>query len=137
MCKPDPATSAKRERERADSRQHESDRITAAHARAASEAAAQWAEASETGESPYLTRKGVQPHGVRFAADGWLLVPLRDEAGQLCNVQRIAPAKPEGDGPDKLFLKGGQVGAVALVRRSQRRGRVATGRGLRDGGKPA
>ena len=33
---------------------------------------------------------------------------LRDDAGQLCNVQRIAPAKPSGDGPDKLFLKGGR-----------------------------
>ncbi|MDI1267798.1 MAG: DUF927 domain-containing protein [Polaromonas sp.] len=79
----------------------------AGHASAAVEAEGLWQAASETGTSPYLVRKGVQPHGVRFAADGWLLVPLRDAADQLCNVQRIAPAMPS-DGPDKLFLKGGR-----------------------------
>ena len=106
--KPDPATTARLARERAASQQAAQAQQQAAHADAASEAAALWAQASETGESPYLTRKGVQPHGLRFAADGWVLVPLRDDAGQLCNVQRIAPAKPSGDGRDKLFLKGGR-----------------------------
>ena len=37
----------------------------------------------------------MQGYGVRYAA------------GELHNVQRIAPAKPT-DGPDKLFLKGGR-----------------------------
>lgn len=106
--KPDPETTARLARERAASQQAAQAQQQAAHAHAASEAAALWAQASETGESPYLTRKGVQPHGLCFAADGWVLVPLRDDAGQLCNVQRIAPAKPLGDGPDKLFLKGGR-----------------------------
>lgn len=106
--KPDPEALARRERERAESKQQENARIEAAHASAASEAAEFWQQASETGESPYLARKGVQPHGVRFGADGWLLVPLRDAAGVLWNVQRIAPAKPGNDGPDKLFLKGGR-----------------------------
>jgi putative DNA primase/helicase len=106
--KPDPETTARLARERAASQQAAQAQQKAAHAHAASEAAALWAQASETGESPYLTRKGVQPHGLRFAADGWVLVPLRDDAGQLCNVQRIAPAKPSGDGPDKLYLKGGR-----------------------------
>src|SRR5690606_27471784 len=46
--------------------------------------------------------------GVRFASGGWLLVPLRDAEGKLWNVQRIAPAKPEGGAPEKLFLKGGR-----------------------------
>ena len=107
-AKPDPEVLARREREKAESKQKETARIEAAHARAASEAAALWIEASETGTSPYLGRKGVQPHGVRFAADGWLLVPVRDAAGVLCNLQRIAPAKPTDGGPDKLFLKGGR-----------------------------
>jgi putative DNA primase/helicase len=49
----------------------------------------------------------VQPYGVRFGADGWLLVPVRDASGKLWNVQRIAPAKP-ASGADKLFLKGGR-----------------------------
>ena len=106
--KPDPETTARLARDRAASQQAAQAQQQAAHADAASEAAALWEQASETGESPYLTRKGVRPHGVRFAADGWVLVPLRDDAGQLCNVQRIAPAKPSGDGPDKLFLKGGR-----------------------------
>jgi putative DNA primase/helicase len=106
--KPDPEITARLARERAASQQAAQAQQQAANAHAASEAVALWAQASETGESPYLTRKGVQAHGLRFAADGWLLIPLRDDAGQLCNVQRIAPVKPGGDGPDKLFLKGGR-----------------------------
>lgn len=86
----------------------------AAHARAANEAAALWAAAAETGSSAYLLRKGVNAYGVRFAPDGSILVPLRDEAGALMNVQRIAGKKTTG--PDKLFLKGGRkVGLWHLV----------------------
>ena len=105
--KPDPATTARIARERAASQQAEQARQQAAHAEAAIEAARLWDSASHTGESAYLTRKGVQPYGVRFGADGWLLVPVRDVAGKLWNVQRIAPEKP-ANGPDKLFLKGGR-----------------------------
>ena len=67
-----------------------------------------WADASEAGASPYLTRKGVQPHGVRFMPDGTLLVPMRNAAGELQNLQRIAPQKPANDKPEKLFLPGGR-----------------------------
>lgn len=105
--KPDPETLAARERERVAKRQAEQARIDADHARAAAEALALWEAASETGGSPYLERKGVQPHGVRFTPDGWLLVPVRDAADTLWNVQRIAPSKPQ-DGPEKLFLAGGR-----------------------------
>lgn len=105
---PDPEARARRERDKEESQRKERARIEAAHVSAASEAATLWQQAGETGESPYLTRKGVQPYGVRFAADGWLLVPLRDAAGVLCNLQRIAPAKPGDNGTDKLFLKGGR-----------------------------
>jgi putative DNA primase/helicase len=96
-----------RARERTERLQQEQSRIDAGHAAAADQAAAQWQEASESGTSAYLVRKGVLPYGVRFAADGWLLVPLRDGAGKLWNLQRIAPAKP-GSGSDKFFLKGGR-----------------------------
>lgn len=106
-AKPDAEALASRERAQAAKRQDDQARIAADHARAAGEAAALWEQASETGTSPYLHRKGVKPHGVRFAADGWLLVPVRDGAGTLWNVQRIAPTKPQ-DGPDKLFLAGGR-----------------------------
>lgn len=105
--KPAPATVARLASERAARQQEEQARQQAAHDHAATDAAARWAQASDTGNSPYLTRKGVQSYGVRFAADGWLLVPVRDASGALLNLQRIAPDKPTDGGPDKLFLKGG------------------------------
>ncbi len=99
---------ARREQVRAERQRQEQARIEAAHTRAAEQAAALWAEASEGRACPYLERKGVQAHGVRVSADGWLLVPLRDGEGELWNVQRIAPWPPVDGGPDKLFLKGGR-----------------------------
>ena len=94
-------------RARLDREKHEHVERETAHRAAAVEAAKQWTDASETGECEYLARKGVQGHGVRYTASGWLLVPVRDAAGELWNVQRIAPQKPVS-GPDKLFLKGGR-----------------------------
>jgi putative DNA primase/helicase len=68
--------------------------------------------ASEQGASPYLQRKGVAGHGVRYLVDGTLLVPMRDEAGQLQNLQRIAPAKPRPSrrpaACEKRFMAGGR-----------------------------
>ena len=87
--------------------QRERSRTEEAQRQAAAEAARIWDTASEAGSSPYLLRKGVGAHGVRFGAGGWLLVPLRDAEGKLWNVQRIAPERA-GAGPDKLFLKGGR-----------------------------
>ena len=117
---PTAAELAERERQRIERQRQEQARIDVGHATAADQAAAQWQDASESGASPYLVRKGVQPHGVRFAAGGVLLVPLRDGAGKLWNVQRIAPVKPQDGAPEKLFLKGGrksglwhQVGELA------------------------
>ena len=110
--KPDPETVARLARERSQRQQAEQARQQAAHDQAASEAAALWAQASDTGDSDYLTRKGITGHGVRFAADGCLLVPLCDAAGRLQNVQRIAPAKPSDGGTDKLFLRGGRKSAL-------------------------
>ena len=105
--KPDPAMASRLASERAASQQAEHARQQAAHADAALDAAKLWDSASDTGDSAYLTRKGVQPYGVRFGADSWLLVPVRDASGKLWNVQRIAADKP-ASGPDKLFLKGGR-----------------------------
>ena len=104
---PSPEVLAQREREKAERQLAERANQQAAHAAAALEAAVQWDAASDTGTSPYLARKGVQVHGVRFASDGSVLVPLRDAAGDLWNLQRIAPERP-ADGIDKLFLKGGR-----------------------------
>jgi putative DNA primase/helicase len=105
---PTAAELAERERQRTERQRQEQARIDAGHAAASDQAAAQWQDASEGVASPYLVRKGVQPHGVRFADGGVLLVPLRDGAGKLWNVQRIAPTKPESGAPEKLFLKGGR-----------------------------
>jgi putative DNA primase/helicase len=117
---PSPVVLAQRVQERAQAAALERERIAAAHGFASDEALALWNASSETGSSDYLARKGVQPYGVRFTPDGWLLVPVRDATGELWNVQRIAPDKPINGGTDKLFLKGGRksglwhwLGAVA------------------------
>ena len=57
---------------------------------------------------PYLMRKGVQAHGLRFLPGGTALVPMRDGGGRLWNVQRLLPKplrdKTTGkDGTDKLY----------------------------------
>ncbi|MFT4243585.1 MAG: DUF927 domain-containing protein [Acidovorax sp.] len=104
---PDPAELARRDAERARQQQAEATARDAAHAAAAADARAQWDAASDTGTSPYLARKGAQPYGVRFAADGALLVPLRDGDGTLWNVQRIMGERNRF-GTDKLFCKGGR-----------------------------
>lgn len=67
-----------------------------------------WDEAAEVGACSYLTRKGVQGHGVRYLADGTLLVPMHTAAGELQNLQRIAPEKPADGKPEKRFLSGGR-----------------------------
>jgi putative DNA primase/helicase len=80
---------------------------------AARAAMALWDQASDSGQSPYLARKGVQAHGVRFLPDGTLLVPMRNAAGELQNVQRIAPTRPSAEEvkagkTEKRFLPGGR-----------------------------
>ena len=108
LTPPSPEALAQRAQDRKAAHAAEQASTVAAHADAAAEAATQWGAASEAGSSPYLVRKGVQPYGVRFESDGWLLVPLRDTAGKLWNLQRIAADKPTNGGSDKLFLKGGR-----------------------------
>ena len=110
---PSPEELARRAREKAERQQADKAHQDAAHAAAALDAVAQWDAASDTGASPYLARKGVQAHGLRFAPDGCVLVPLRDAAGDLWNLQRIAPERP-AEGTDKLFLKGGRKSGLLL-----------------------
>ncbi|WP_394788767.1 DUF927 domain-containing protein [Rhodoferax sp.] len=106
--KPSPDAIVLQKRQQAERQQAEQAQLDATHTQAAAEALALWSAASDTGHSEYLQRKGVQAHGVRFAAAGWLLVPVRDTEGTLWNVQRVAPRKPADGGPDKLFQKGGR-----------------------------
>jgi putative DNA primase/helicase len=84
---------ARRKREQAEQTQH---------AEARKRAASEWEAAKPAPDShPYLVRKGVQAYGLRVAADGRLLVPVRDRAGTLHSLQRIS-----ADG-EKRFLPGG------------------------------
>ncbi len=80
---------------------------------AARYAAELWGEAAADGASPYLLRKGVKAHGLRFGAAGMLLVPMQDAAGELHNLQRIAPQPPTEEEKargltEKRFLAGGR-----------------------------
>ena len=72
------------------------------HQKAAALAQRLWDAASEQacGHHPYLQRKQVKAIGIRFGKDGTLLIPLRDGAGLLWNLQVIRP-----DGA-KTYLKG-------------------------------
>ena len=104
-----PAIDAQRlAQERKQRHEEEQAQTQARHEAAAAQAVALWGGASQEGRSAYLERKGVGGFGVRYGADGWLLVPLVDGAGRLWNVQRIAPSAPANGGPSKLFLKGGR-----------------------------
>lgn len=111
---PSAAELARRDQERAERARTERLRQQEQQDQAADQARDLWDAASEAGaaEHGYLKRKGVGAHGVRVGADGWLLIPLRNGDGELRNVQRVAPGKPVDGGPDKLFLKGGQVSGL-------------------------
>jgi putative DNA primase/helicase len=77
--------------------------LRARHAATAQEANTQWNAARPASEChPYLMQKGIDSVGVRDWF-GSLLVPLRDDAGKIHNVQRI-----RADG-QKRFLRGGLV----------------------------
>jgi phage/plasmid primase-like uncharacterized protein len=64
-----------------------------------------WNSAVPATEHPYLTRKGVQPFGVRVL-NGNLLVPLRDTDGVIHSLQAI-----DTNG-EKRFLGGGRVSGL-------------------------
>ncbi|MFY9460661.1 MAG: DUF927 domain-containing protein [Aquabacterium commune] len=56
---------------------------------------------------PYLQRKGVGAHGLRFLPGGTALVPMRDAAGRLWSLQRLLPkrlpTRAGREGTDKLY----------------------------------
>ena len=82
------------------------DRLRAAESeRAAQRAAKVWAACSPTGDSPYLARKGVQAHGLRFSPSGACVVPMLDTAGKIHGLQVIRAAKQNGR--DKDFWPAG------------------------------
>ena len=64
---------------------------------AAQTAQAAWRELATEGASAYLARKGVGAHGVRFDADGELVVPMHDVRGQIRGLQRIFDPTRQAD----------------------------------------
>lgn len=75
-------------------------------AKAALQAQHAWSLMLREGESPYLKRKGVQGHGVRFSRDGReVIIPLLDTSGRIHGLQRIYPDKSRGR--DKDFWPAG------------------------------
>jgi putative DNA primase/helicase len=105
---PDPAALAAAAAEREAKRQADEAAYRAVADKVAGLARRLWDGASEHGHSPYLARKGVQGHGVRYQADGTLLVPVRNAAGEIQNLQAIAPEKPTDGKPEKRFLRDGR-----------------------------
>lgn len=80
---------------------------------AANRARQQWQEGSDVGESDYLVRKQITAEGVRFSADGDVLVPMFNYADgyRLVGLQKITStgAKRFNKGMEKkgaLFLLG-------------------------------
>jgi len=68
-----------------------------------------WQAASSDGSSAYLQAKGVGAHGVRFEGD-LLLVPLRDEYGQIHSLQTIYP-----DGKKRYQQDGRKQGCFHVI----------------------
>ena len=92
---------AHRQRIKAMQAQREADTLATQH-QASKTAAALWSQADAATAHDYLSRKDVQPHGLKAFADK-LLIPLRDTAGKLHSLQTITA---EGD---KRFHPGGRV----------------------------
>lgn len=112
---------AERERRRAEDEQATREKAE----RAAKRAAELWQSAEPATEHPYLTRKGIQPHGTRVlkvwerkVADesgrlttvsvlNVLLVPIYAGPKTIATLQAIFPAHNEALGRDKDYLPGG------------------------------
>lgn len=108
---PDPAARAAEAKARREAAQREREAQAERQRVAALVARHKWDTAKDTGAAPYLARKGVKGYGVRYARGGVLLVPMRDAAGELWNVQACYPQpltdKATGKpGPDKLYRAG-------------------------------
>lgn len=99
---PDEHAAQKRRMEEAKAARDEAVRLRRANA--TEEVAEIWQRAaSASADHPYLTRKGIGPHGARVANNGQLIVPLFDSEGQMTSLQYISH-----DGK-KRYHTGGQT----------------------------
>lgn len=78
------------------------------HAEARATARQMLSEGTHTDAHPYLTRKGLTGVSVRVHADGRLLLPVLDKAGEVQSLQSIHP------NGTKRFLSGGQMAGGRL-----------------------
>lgn len=76
---------------------------------AAMRARADWNQATECENHPYLARKNVRSHGLRILG-GKLLVPLTKPDGTICSLQEIY-----ADGKKRFYLHGEKSGASFLI----------------------
>jgi putative DNA primase/helicase len=90
------AEAAQKRHDRAKEREQQAERT-------AQQVDALWTAATPAEAHPYLTHKGVQPHGLRQDEAGRLLVPVQDADGRIWSVQRI------GNDGFKQFEEGGRV----------------------------
>lgn len=116
---PSPETAAETERkkrEREQRRAADEAQYRARADKAQRDAGALWADAlpmPPEGITTYPQHKGVGSHGLRYLPDGVALVPVRNVAGELVNLQRITPTKPTAEEErrgvrEKRFLPGGR-----------------------------
>lgn len=59
--------------------------------KAAEKARASWQRLHTTGTSPYLIRKQVEAHGIRYGTGGSIAVPMTDESDTIRGLQFIMP----------------------------------------------
>ena len=109
---------AHRQRVKAMKAQREAD-LEASQQAASQTAAALWQRANPATAHPYLTVKGIQPHGARIEGDK-LLIPMRDTAGKLHSLQTIAPDgnkrfHPSGRVKGCYHAIGGKPGGVLVI----------------------
>jgi putative DNA primase/helicase len=73
--------------------------------RAAMRAQKVWELCARDGDAPYLRRKGVQAHGVRFSPSGAVVIPMLDTSARVHGLQFIHAEKRQGR--DKDFWPAG------------------------------
>lgn len=94
-------------------------------ARAAERARRAWEQCAAEGDHPYLRRKAIGAHGVRFTARGGLVVPMLDVAGKIHGLQVIHVKQRHGRDKDywpaglakqgHFFLMGPVPGPGAVI----------------------
>ena len=78
------------------------DQQTLKHQSVATEATRRYGSAASCTQHNYLTRKGIQPYGIKIEGDK-LLIPMHDTEGTIHSLQTIMP------NGTKRFMAGGRV----------------------------